>query len=130
MRCMLDTDTCIYAINRSPGFRPEVPLEECAISVIVQGELEHGVYRSKRVEQNRLSLDHFLNVMRVVDLSEAVAQRYGELRATLGLRGELIGPNDLWIAAHSLTIGLPLITNNLREFSRVPDLTAKSWMAA
>ena len=60
--------------------------------------------------------------------ARTVARRYGRLRASLAQSGELIGPNDLWIAAHALSLGVPLITHNLRQFSRVPELTVNTWM--
>jgi tRNA(fMet)-specific endonuclease VapC len=125
---MLDTDTCIYAMKGSPGFVPEIPLSGCGISVIVRGELEYGVARSQRVEQNRAALNAFLNSVRLYPLESDVAEQYGRIRAELSERGTLIGNNDLWIAAHALAMGATLITHNTSEFVRVPDLMIDSWM--
>ena len=125
---MLDTDTCIYAMSRAAGFEPKLPLRDCVISVVVLGELEWGVQRSKRVERNRDALGQWLAAVQVMDMNSDVARHYGRLRANLAATGQLIGPNDLWIAAHALSLGLPLITHNLREFGQLQDLPVETWM--
>ena len=127
---MLDTDTCIHTRKRSPGFAPRLPLEHCGVSVIVVGELEWGVSRSRRVEENQAALRDWLVSVQVVELDRRVAQEYGRLRAYLRSIGKPIGPNDLWIAAHALARQVPLITHNLAEFRRVPDLSVDTWMTA
>ena len=99
---MLDTDTCIYARKRAAGFAPKLPLHDCGMSIVVLGELEWGVERSSRVEENRASLRGLLATVQVIDLDARVARRYGRLRAHLRSVGRPIGPNDLWIAAHAL----------------------------
>ena len=125
---MLDTDTCIYAMSAAEGFEPKLPLQDCAISVVVLGELESGMRRSQRVQGNQVVLDEWLTAVQVTDMKADVGRRYGRLRAHLAAAGQLIGPNDLWIAAHALSLGLPLISHNLREFERVPGLTVETWM--
>ena len=125
---MLDADTCIYASNRRVGFKPRLPLHECAISIVVLGELEFGVARSRRVEENQAALRTLLSAIHVVEPDVDVAGRYGQLRAHLRLIGRPIGPNDLWIAAHALALDMPLVTNNLAEFSRVPGLVTETWL--
>ena len=125
---MLDTDTCIYARKRAAGFAPKLPLQDCGISIIVLGELESGVARSSRVAENRASLRDLLATVQVIDLDAEVARRYGRLWAHLRSIGRPIGPNDLWIAAHALARDVPLVTHNLSEFRRVPDLSAETWM--
>ena len=128
MKAMLDTDTCIYAMSAAEGFEPKLPLQECVISVVVLGELEWGVRRSQHVERNRAALGEWLAAVQVMDMNVDVGRRYGRLRANLAATGQLIGPNDLWIAAHALSLGLTLISHNLREFKRVPGLTVETWM--
>ena len=127
---MLDTDTCIYARKRAAGFAPKLPLHDCGMSIVVLGELEWGVERSSRVEENRASLRDLLATVQVliIDLDARVARRYGRLRAHLRSVGRPIGPNDLWIAAHALARDVPLVTHNLSEFRRVPDLSVETWM--
>ncbi len=127
---MLDTDTCIYIAKQAAGFKPRLPLGDCGISVVVLGELEWGVAWSRRTDENRKDLDDFLATVQVVDLDAEVARRYGRLRAHLRSIGQPIGPNDLWIAAHALARAVPLVTHNLAEFRRVPDLSVETWMSA
>ena len=125
---MLDTDTCVFLRRRPAGFRPRLPMGDCGISVIVLGELEWGVSRSRRFEENEAALRDLLARVQVVHLDAEVARRYGRLRAHLRSIGQLIGPNDLWIAAHALARGVPLVTHNLADFRRVPDLSVETWM--
>ena len=127
---MLDTNTCVYARKRPAGFEPRLPLSDCGVSIIVLGELEWGVARSRRVEENQKGLRDFLTAVQVIDLDVEVARQYGQLRAYLRSIGQPIGPNDLWIAAHALARNVPLITHNLSEFQRVPDLSVDTWMTA
>ena len=128
MRVMLDTNTCIAASNNMPGFRAQQPLRDCVMSVVVLGELEWGVSKSVKKDQNRATLNRLLNAVAVVDLDADSARAYGDIRAHLFSIGKPIGPNDLWIAAHARSLNLPLITNNTREVSRVPDLTIENWI--
>ena len=81
-----------------------------------------------RVEQNRAALNAFLNSVRMYSLETEAAVHYGRIRARLAEQGRLIGNNDMWIAAHALSIDASLITHNTAEFSRVPNLTIDSWM--
>jgi tRNA(fMet)-specific endonuclease VapC len=128
MQCMLDTDTCVYLIKKAPGMKPQSALQDCYISAIVLGELEYGVANSAeaRREQNRQALLDFVSAIQTLPLTESVSEMYGQLRAAL--KKQPIGPNDTWIAAHALALQLPLVTNNTREFSRVPDLVINTWM--
>ena len=128
MQCMLDTDTCVYLIKKAPGLNPQSALEDCYISTIILGELEYGVANSAeaRREQNRQALLDFISAVHILPLTEVVSETYGELRAAL--RKQPIGPNDTWIAAHALATQMPLVTNNTREFSRVPGLGIDTWM--
>ena len=73
-------------------------------------------------------LDEWLAVVQGTAMNADVGRRYGRLRARLAAAGQLIGPNDLWIAAHARSLGLPLISHNLREFQRVPGLAVETWM--
>ena len=131
MRYMLDTNMIAYAINK----RPEAVLarwtahdpEEFCISAITLAELEFGVCKSSRPEQNRLALFSFLARIPVLPFDADAAKEYGDIRQTLSKRGCLIGANDLLIAAHARAKGLTLVTNNEREFSRVDRLTIENW---
>ena len=127
---MLDTDTCIYARKRPAGFAPRLSLQDRGISIIVLGELEWGVAKSSRVEENRASLRDLLAAVQVIDLDAEVARRYGRPRAHLRSIGRPIGPNDLWIAAHALARGVPLVTHDVSEFGRVPGLPVETWVTS
>ena len=115
-------------MTRARGFAPRLPLRDCGISVVVFGELEWGVQRSARVAENRAALEHWLTAVQVVEMDVGVARRYGRIRADLAVSGQPIGPNDLWIAAHALALDLPLITHNVAEFGRIPELSTDTWM--
>lgn len=126
MPFMLDTDSCIYLINRKPGMEPQAPLHDCAISVIVVGELEYGILKSARPKANRVRLQNFLGSLSIYELGEAEALAYAQIR--LALKKQLLERNDMWIAAHAIALDLPLITNNMREFSRVKHLVIDTWL--
>ena len=125
---MLDTNTCIYAMKRVAGFRARLPLHHCGISIVVLGELEWGAWLSERVDRSFAATSDFVGAVEVVDLDADVARHYGRLRAHLRSIGRPIGPNDLWIAAHALALDVPLVTHNLSEFRRVPDLAVETWL--
>ena len=130
MTVMLDTNTCIWVMNRDSRLAPENLRSECLISQVVLGELEFGVFNSgeNHQAQNRVALDDFLGNVLVAALSNEVAREYGRIRARLKQQGTLIGPNDLWIAAHAVCLGLPLVTANTREFMRVENLELDNWV--
>lgn len=130
MQCMLDTDHCVYLIRRSPLITPQTPMNDCFISAIVAAELQAGVAKSHESgrAQNRQALLDFLSVVRILPVDEQVVETYGDVRAYLETNGQRIGPHDIWIAAHALTHELPLVTNNTREFSRVPGLIIDNWL--
>ena len=131
MRYMLDTNIIAYAINK----RPETVLnrltahdpQDICISAITMAELEYGVCRSSRPNQNRLALMAFLARIRVLPFGVDAAREYGSIRAVLAGRGTPIGGNDLLIAAHARALGLTLVTNNTREFERVEGLQLENW---
>jgi tRNA(fMet)-specific endonuclease VapC len=132
-RYLLDSDTCIYLRRKRPAevvrrFATLVP-GEAVISVIAYGELRYGAAK-QGARRSLEALDEFVALIPVQPLPLLAAAAYGELRATLERRGEMIGNNDLWIAAHALTAGLTVVTNNEREFRRVPGLIVENWVAA
>jgi len=126
MNAMLDSDTCIYLMNRHPRMVAQEPLHKCCISSVVLGELEYGCLNSQRVVENRAKVELFLGNIAIAVIGEAEAKAYAELRMTI--KSNIIGPNDLWIAAHALALDLPIVTNNDREFGRVPNLVVDNWM--
>ena len=124
MRLLLDSSACIAAMRDRPrGVRRRILEDgEFVVSTIVLAELESGVALSVRREASRRDLDALLEVVEVLPWTADAARHYGPLRALLQTSGEQIGPNDLLIAAHALSLELPLMTGNVREFERVPGL--------
>jgi tRNA(fMet)-specific endonuclease VapC len=128
---MLDTDISSYVMK---GSEPtvmrrltSVPVGDVCISAITKAELMYGVEVSPRMAQDRARLEVFLRHMVVLDFIEEAASDYGEIRAWLKKQGAMIAANDLFIAAHARCVGLVLVTNNAREFQRVPGLTIENW---
>lgn len=127
---LLDTNICIYIINQRPagvfehfsGLQPG----QAGISSITQAELDFGVAKSGS-KRNRAALDKFLLPLEVHDFSADAARAYGDVRTHLESRGTPIGAMDTLIAAHALALGHTLVTNNTREFQRVPDLKLENW---
>jgi len=131
MNLLLDTNICIYLIKKRP---PSVlkrfdtlAAGTLAVSSITVAELEFGVQKSQFPSQNQQALEQFLLPLMILDFDHEAARAYGKLRAWLETRGKTIGALDMLIAAHALSKGLPLATNNVREFSRVPGLKVINW---
>jgi tRNA(fMet)-specific endonuclease VapC len=131
MRYMLDTDTCSYIMKRSNGAVLErlqkVAVRDVCISVITKAELMYGVELSPRRQQDEVALDAFLRHVEVLDFPDGASLHYARIRADLKVRGEMIGANDLLIAAHARSLDLTIVTNNTREFGRVRDLPVENW---
>ena len=129
-RYMLDTDMCSYVMKRNDMVvkrLERLAVDEVCISVISKAELLFGIELSPRREQDGNALRAFLQYAEVVDFSDGAAIFYAKVRADLQKRGTMIGANDLLIAAHALSLGLTLVTNNTREFRRVRDLVVENW---
>jgi tRNA(fMet)-specific endonuclease VapC len=129
---MLDTNTCIYVIKRKPTdvinrFR-RIQISQIGISSITLSELEYGVMKSSKPGQNQLALAQFLAPLEILSYDDEAAQHYGRLRANLEKRGTPVGSLYMLIAAHALSAGCILITNNEREFKRVHDLKVDNWV--
>ncbi|HEY4356349.1 MAG TPA: type II toxin-antitoxin system VapC family toxin [Acidobacteriaceae bacterium] len=128
---MLDTDISSYIMKRSNDAVLQrlrrVPVSDVCISVITKCELMYGVQISPRRQQDQLALDLYLRQLVVLEYPDDAAVQYGEVRASLKSAGTMIGANDLFIAAHARALGLTLVTNNTREFSRVPGLQIENW---
>jgi tRNA(fMet)-specific endonuclease VapC len=133
MKYLLDTDTCVYLIKRNPAqvherFRRH-RLSTVALSSIVVSELSWGAAKSGS-QRNVEALDAFLAALQVIAYDQSAAFIYGRLRADLERRGTPIGPLDMLIAAHALSLDMTLVTNNEREFRRVPELRIENWVTA
>lgn len=128
---LLDTNICIYIQKHRPASVArrfeKLRAGDAFISVITWGELQYGAARSQQQERVTALLDEFRALVPVLPLPDQAGNCYGALRAELAARGTPIGNNDLWIAAHALAAGMTLVTNNQREFARVPGLRVKNW---
>ncbi len=132
MRYLLDTNICIYLIKQKPQkvldkFQT-LSISDVGISSITVAELEYGVVKSQQQEKNRTALLQFLLPLEIVDFNQASAMIYGSIRSDLEIRGLIIGAMDILIAAHALSLGVTLVTNNIREFSRIPTLLLENWV--
>jgi tRNA(fMet)-specific endonuclease VapC len=130
MRYMLDTNICIYAIkNRPTAVLTALMNNESAgigISIISVAELFFGVSKSGS-SRNLVALQHFLEPLEIAEFDLQAARSYGDVRHALESLGTPIGPLDTQIAAHALSLGVTLVTNNTKEFSRVSGLRLENW---
>jgi len=131
---MLDTDTLGFLINRAPGVeRIKRRISgrspgEVRLSAIVLAEVQYGFASGDVSVERRETLTALLDIFGIDDFPAEAAQDYGDIRADLERRGQRIGPYDLLIAAHARHVGATLVTNNEREFRRVPGLAVQNWL--
>lgn len=130
-RYLLDTNICIYIAKHQP---PEVKARferlkpgQLVMSAITFGELYYGACKSSQRSKALMQIEELVRDIPVENLDRAVAQAYGEIRATLEEKGRLIGNNDIWIGAHALALDVTLATNNEREFKRIVGLSVENW---
>lgn len=133
MRYLLDTNICIYLINRRPHHEAVLRhmdgliYGDLLISSITIAELRYGVAKSARPEQNREKFEGFIERFEIVAFDDAAAAAYGNIRAGLENAGTPIGSLDTLIAAHALCLQCTLVTNNVEELGRVPGLRIENW---
>jgi len=132
LRYLLDTNICIYIAKQRP---PSVAARfaklaagSVGMSLITFGELRYGAEKSSHRVQALDTLTRLAALIPVVSLDAEVGVRYGVIRAQLERTGRPIGNNDMWIAAHALSLGVTLVSNNTREFERVPKLKLDNWV--
>jgi len=132
MRFLLDTDICIHVIRRRSRTIVDrfmsYPQGTLGISSLTLAELSYGAERSTRIAEGRELIRVFAAPLQIAAFDEDAAAQYGLLRAFLEGRGQTIGALDLLIAAHALSLRVPLVTHNLREFRKVPGLDVQDWM--
>ena len=130
---LLDTNACSFLIrgesrrleSRLKGVAPQ----EVCISAVTRAELLYGLERNPRATRLRETVSDFLARIRSLYWSNDAASHHAQIRAFLASAGIPIGPMDLLIAAHARSLGTPLVTNNVREFSRVPRLKVLDWLS-
>ena len=131
-RFLLDTNICIYIRRYRP---PQVLARfdslkagDAALSVVTYGELSFGAEKGPTPADAFNVLSELVSRLSVLPLPAEAGKWYGIMRAHLERNGEMIGANDIWIAAHTKSAGLTLVTNNEREFKRIPGLNVENWV--
>lgn len=132
VRYLLDTNICIYVQRHKPAavlarFQKLKP-GDAGISVITWGELLYGAEKSRQRKKVLQLLEEFTSFIPILPMPENAGKTYGAIRALLESGGRIIGNNDLWIAAHAKAASLTIVTNNEREFQRVPGLKISNWV--
>ena len=131
MKYLLDTNICIYLIKKKPPQvikrLQKIDISDIAISSITFSELYYGVEKSLQKMRNKLALTEFLAPLEVLPYDDTAAVKYGNVRWDLEREGKVIGPLDMLIAAHALSLNLILVTNNEKEFKRVLGLRVENW---
>ena len=131
MKVMLDTNICIYIIKQNPQTVLDrlvaMPTENVGLSVVTVAELRFGVSKSAQPRRNHEALDRFFSPFEIALYDEPAASAYGTIRTALESEGKPIGPMDLLIAAHAVSLNAKLVTNNTKEFARVAGLAVDNW---
>ena len=131
LKYLLDTNIVMYVIKQRPLPALAVFNQQqghIAVSAITRAELVHGAEKSSDVARNTIVVEDFVRRLTVLPYDDKVAWHYGNIRAALEKLGQPIGINDLHLAAHARSNGLTLVTNNQREFERVPGLLLENWV--
>ena len=132
MRYLLDTNICIQIIRRKPSELlsrlTALPVGDIGLSTITVAELHVGVQKSRDPARNAEALTMFLLPLEIADFGYAAAEAYGRIRVMLEAIGTPIGPLDTLIAGHAVSLNTTLVTDNVAEFSRVPDLRIENWL--
>ena len=134
MKYLLDTSVCVELIRRRPvklmRRMSDYRAADFALSVITVAELQYGVQKSQHSRQEAEALEEFLLRLIILDFDFDATIAYGKIRAHLETAGTPIGALDMLIAAQAASRGLTLLTRNLKEFKRVPELKAEDWTKA
>jgi tRNA(fMet)-specific endonuclease VapC len=128
---MLDTNICIYVIKRYPQELRDkfnALAEQLCVSSVTLGELHYGAEKSVRRVENLTAIEHFVARLDVLPFAEKAAAHYGQVRAELERAGTPCGPHDMQIGGHARSEGLIVVTNNMREFTRMPGVRAENWI--
>ena len=128
---LLDTNICIFAINKRPqkviNLLNERSKDGLYLSSLTIAELEYGVENSLHIEKNRIALLKFISIFNIINFDDSDAIKYGILKAKLRKQGMLIGPIDMLLAAQAISKNLIFVTNNVNEFNRVEKLIIEDW---
>jgi tRNA(fMet)-specific endonuclease VapC len=131
LKYLLDTNIVIYVLKRRPIEVLKIfniNASRMAVSSITLSELIYGAEKSANIDRNLEAIEEFISHLEVLPYDAKASQHYGQIKASLEKRGEIIGENDIHIAAHAISQGLILVTNNLHEFKRVANLALENWI--
>jgi tRNA(fMet)-specific endonuclease VapC len=132
VRYLLDTNICIYIAKKRPlevyQQLSELSIGDVGMSLITFGELRFGAEKSQHQEIALEKLEQLMRYIPVIMPTQKTAEKYAIIRSFLEKNGQPIGNNDLWIAAHALSLNTILVTNNTKEFIKVPDLLLENWV--
>jgi tRNA(fMet)-specific endonuclease VapC len=131
LKYLLDTNIVIYVLKRRPIEVLKIfntNASRMAVSSITLSELIYGAEKSANIDRNLEAIEEFISHLEVLPYDAKASQHYGQIKASLEKRGEIIRENDIYIAAHAISQGLILVTNNLREFQRVANLALENWI--
>jgi tRNA(fMet)-specific endonuclease VapC len=132
VRYLLDTNICIYISKKRPlevyQRLSELSIGDVGMSLITFGELRFGAEKSQHQEIALEKLEQLMRYIHVIMPTQEAAEKYAIIRSFLEKIGQPIGNNDLWIAAHALSLNTILVTNNTKEFIKVPDLLVENWV--
>lgn len=132
LKYLLDTNIVIYVLKRRPKEVLDVfnaNASRMAISSITLSELIYGAEKSLNMDKNLEAVEEFVSHLEVLPYDAKASQHYGQIKAALEKKGQIIGENDIHIAAHAISHGLILVSNNVREFKRVPNLALENWVS-
>ncbi len=132
LKYLLDTNICIYIAKQQPlhiysKFETLV-IGEVGMSTVTYGELFYGVQKSQNHKKNMSLLQDLASLIPPLPIPTDAGKHYGQIRTVLEQKGTPIGNNDLWIAAHALSLNITLVTNNMKEFTRIPHLHLENWV--
>jgi len=132
LKYLLDTNIVIYVLKRRPKEVLDIfnaNASRMAISSITLSELMYGAEKSLNTDKNLEAVEEFVSHLEVLPYDAKASQHYGQIKAALEKKGQIIGENDIHIAAHAISHGLILVSNNVRELKRVPNLALENWVS-
>ena len=132
LKYLLDTNIVIYVLKRRPKEVLDIfnaNASRMAISSITLSELMYGAEKSLNTDKNLEAVEEFVSHLAVLPYDAKASQHYGQIKAALEKKGQIIGENDIHIAAHAISHGLILVSNNVREFKRVSNLALEHWVS-
>jgi tRNA(fMet)-specific endonuclease VapC len=129
---MFDTDTCAFILRRTsePLLQhiQTTPIEQQCMSVVTYAELLYGVELSSQKKTNQAAVEILARHINILDWTQKAATQYAKIRADLKKTGNMVGANDLMIAAHALSLGAKIVTNNTKDFERIKGLAIENWV--